>query len=144
MKPMCQFAWVVPAQLFFLKWPETADADVIADFVHQTLTMMDESSAPQVHYISDTRRLRSLPSTGDAKELLTAFKHSKMGWTIHWSGFNPPLRIMVQVISTLHNIKVRSVGDLEEALRFLNFHDPSLPDLRDFKTTILSMANDGF
>jgi hypothetical protein len=141
---LCKFNWIIPGRVFFITWPEIVDEDVITHYIRTTLALMDESAYPLVHYISDTRRIKSLPTIGEAKEMLDSFTHPKMGWKIHWSEFNPPLRIMVQVISTINNANVRAVRDLDEAIRFLNLNDPSLPDLRDFKDELNRLAGDGY
>jgi hypothetical protein len=140
MKPRCKLTWIIEDRLFFLLWPETVDTDVIQDYTQQVMAAMDASKGTSVHYISDTRLMKGLPSLKDSKQVLASFKHSKMGWTISLSGVNPALRMLVQVLSGTIGIHVRTVADIDEALQFLNESDRTLPPLGSYKTVIETLT----
>lgn len=142
MKPVCELTWIIEDRLFFLKWPQIVDADVIRDYTHQVMEAMDSSKSDNVHYISDTRPMKGFPSMKESKQLLDSFKHPKMGWTISLGGFNPAMKTMVHIVSGALGIRVHTVTNIDEAVRFLNESDPSLPPLSQYKSKLDQLADD--
>jgi hypothetical protein len=140
MKPYVKLTWIIQDRLFYLKWPQEVDGEIIRDYTQQVIAAMDASPSDNVHYISDTRPMKTFPSVKDARQMLASFKHDRMGWTISLSGFNPALKTLVHIFSNALGIRVHMVKEIEEALQFLNETDPSLPPLSSYQSMIEELA----
>jgi hypothetical protein len=142
MKPHVKLTWIIEDRLFFLKWPQSVDVEVVRDFTEQVVAAMEAGKAETIHYISDTRPMKGFPMMKDVRPILDSFKHPKMGWTISLGGFNPALKTMVHIVSGALGMKVRTVANVDEAIQFLKENDPTLPDLAPYKAMISTLADE--
>lgn len=140
MTTSCRFDWIIEDRLFYVKWPETIDDEVVEYFKQEMLRYLLPSSAPKVHFISDMRQAKKLPGLNMVRDNAAIISNDKMGWVMAMASNNALIKMLVTVVTRIFPIHVHFVDNLDEAIRFLNDADPTLPDLAPYRARIEMFA----
>jgi hypothetical protein len=132
----CEMTWYLENRVIYVRYPEIVTAEVAADYVNRTTAYIRSSPAALVHTISDPSRVRQLPPISESKKIVAMLNEPRMGWAATYGSSNPLLKMLVQVVTNVIPVHVRFVNDLDDAIKFLNHIDPTLPDLKPFKNNI--------
>ena len=108
---------------------ESTDQDMF-ELDKQTLEYFDQSDAPQIHMIIDTTKDKFAPSAKAVTQVKFA-KHPRMGWTVLIGATNAFERFIFVIGSNFFNMRSKMLTNRDEALRFLNKIDITLPPLSD-------------
>lgn len=90
--------------------------------------MLDEAKSHLAHVIVFTN------PDGDAPFSIRVFtdivwaRHERLGWTVAVGITHPVLRFVVYTASKVFDMRHRFVDTAEEAIEFLHYVDPTLPD----------------
>jgi hypothetical protein len=141
MTTLCRFDWIIEDRVFFVKWPEVINEDVIEYFKNEMEHYLLPSSASKVHFISDMRLTKQLPGLTTVRDNAALITNDKMGWVMAMASSNTLIRMLVSIITRIFPIHVRFVDTLEEAAYCLNEVDPTLPDLRAYHDQIEAFAS---
>jgi hypothetical protein len=80
--------------------------------------------------IIDTTKYKFSPSAKAVTQLEFG-KHPRMGWSVLIGATNPLERFVFVIGSNFFKMRSKMLPNMDEALRFLNKMDPSLPPLTD-------------
>lgn len=95
-----------------------------------TIEYLNRSDADQVHMIIDIAQYKFVPSTKAVTQVEFA-KHPRMGWSVLIGPTNAFERFVFVIGSNFFKMRSKMLPNMDEALRFLNKMDPSLPPLTD-------------
>lgn len=128
-----QITWYVEGRVVLSQHLHTATPADVAQMDVEYLALLEQADVPLVHFIFDMSQQDSVP---DLKTManMQFTKHPRMGWSIVVGTLNPITRFLVSTVAQINKARFRSFTTLEEALRFLQDIDASLPDLMAVST----------
>lgn len=129
---------IVPDQVYLSIGSGHMTADDMQNFDREFMGMIDASPAPLVHLVADSRHVLSLPSLNEMRKNRYPY-HARMGYSLTIGAFhNPVMRFILNVSSSISQVRYKNLELLEEAYRYLAHRDPSLPSI---ETWILPPAD---
>jgi hypothetical protein len=136
----CQLSWIIEGRVFYVKWPEIIDHEGTIAFRADMTTYLSQATGAKVHAVSDTYLVKQLPKIQEIQQAMSVIKHDNLGWIVSLEPNHGLVKMMAQVISRIRPMHVRFVKDVDEAIRFLNEGDPTLPDLTPYRDQIEALT----
>lgn len=121
-----QFDWYLQGRILLIKSPATYSEDDIEQLDQQLLQVLEHAEAPLVHVIYDESEAVSTPNV-NAWNHMQAPKHPKYGWVID-VGMNAQVGFVYTLIGKIFRIRHRKFDTINEAVKFLQTVDATLPD----------------
>ena len=121
-----QFDWYLQDRILLVKSPASYSQDDIDQLDSQLLHVLDHSEANLIHVIYDESEAVSTPNV-NAWNGMQAPKHPQYGWVID-VGMNAQVGFVYTLISKIFRIRHRKFDTVNEAVKFLQTVDATLPD----------------
>ena len=123
-----RISWYVEGRVVITEHFQAVTTEEVAQMDKAYVTLLEQSDAVLVHFLFDLRQHDSVP---DLKTMshMEFTKHPRFGWTIVVGHINPITRFLVSTVAQINKARFRSFTTMEDALRFLQEMDSSLPDL---------------
>lgn len=123
---MHRIEWLVEGRVLLVTWSGVLRQDEIQDVDEKVLHLLRAHPDNQVHVMTDFTSLTVPPS-------LLTFRNSKSpaepnyGWALSYGYITPLVRTILAFLGTLFRIRYRTFKTREEAIRFLETVDKTLP-----------------
>jgi hypothetical protein len=124
-----RISWYLEGRVVLSEHFQAGTAEDVAQMDAEYLALLEQSDAPLVHFIFDMSQQDSVP---DLKTManMQFTRHPRFGWSLVIGTLNPITRFLVSTVAQINKARFRSFTNREDALRFLQEMDSSLPDLR--------------
>ncbi len=123
-----QISWYVEGRVVLSEHLQAATLEDVARMDAEYLVLLEQSDAPLVHFIFDMSQQDSVPDLKTMSSMQFT-KHPRFGWSLVVGHLNPITRFLVSTVAQINKARFRSFTHREDALRFLQEMDSSLPDL---------------
>ncbi len=118
--------WYKQSRVLHLRIWGKLDKDGLAHMSEELKTYLDAGIAP-IYLIGDDSDVTSIPgSIGQLSNVLTFMKHPKLAWIIALGEVNPIINFLIPVVSKILGVNFIRRKNFEEAIHFLNKHEPTL------------------
>ncbi len=135
-------SWLIEGRVILAELTGNLTREELKPYDQMICQYLDSASAPQVHYLVDASRVQNLPGPTALKDF-TFLYHPRMGWTAAVGIQSPLVRWVGNALSKLFNVRARELTSVDEALKFLQSVDTTLPDLRAAVTLHLAQRYAG-
>src|SRR5688500_9468730 len=106
MTTLCHFDWIIEGRLFYVKWPEVINDEVVTYFKQEMESYLQPDIAPKVHFISDMRLAKQLPGLNTVRDNAALITNDKMGWVMAMASNNALIKMLVAVVTRIFPIHV--------------------------------------
>lgn len=121
--------WLIEGKLVLLKSWGTMSVAEMEMMDSRICEMLDSSKEQLVHAIHDHTLIDHLPSPKNMMKLKVG-SHARVGWLFIVGIDNKLMKFFASVTGQAFHIRLRFMDTVEEALKFLQDIDSTLPDLQ--------------
>jgi hypothetical protein len=137
MSESLQMQWLVEDRVRLLTLPSHFTTELFQAFDQENCIMMDKLPYPLFHVIMDVRILETFPPLGVCLKM-RSIRHARMGWMLSvGAATNPLMRFFLIAVMSATRIRYKDCESVDEAIRFLQAHDPALPPIETWSLTSL-------
>jgi hypothetical protein len=140
MSEAMQIQWLIEGRI--MRVPGSTSTEVMAERNRLVLEAIEtEGQPPMVHCLIDHRNQYTAEDLAAQPKLARSYvmeddelrqkllSHPMLGWVISIATPNPALKMAASISSQRDKYRWHSVSTFQEALKWLESHDTSLPDL---------------
>jgi hypothetical protein len=124
-------SWYLPGRIILTVFEGEVTAEEIRAASEESVTMLEASEAPLIHFIHDGSLITRFP--GNLKEVVNAFQvaasHPKLGWTLAHDVKITAVDFIGNLAARVFRVRYRILDSRQDVLAFLQEVDVSLPDL---------------
>jgi hypothetical protein len=124
-----QYHTLVEGKIYLFMGTGHVTSEMLQQFDHDVIELLDASPYPLVHIIQDARAILGIPPLNEVRKMKYPL-HPRMGYNISVGALqHPVMRFVVGIAAAITGMRSKDVATLTEAFAYLAEKDPSLPSM---------------